>query len=209
MRLVAMHSSSRAGTLLGGVVIVATGAGVHRCHKHKVGGVVHRVFSTRYGDMALLKGWRNTSRTLRPNSGISSRNKTPLFANDTSPGCGDWPPPISATCDVRWCGARKGRCDIRPRCVPILPATECIFVVSNASSRVIGGRMVGTRRASIVLPEPGEPIIITLWPPAAATSKARLTYSCPLTSAKSSENSHSASKAVAMQCSAGYRGYCH
>ena len=33
------------------------------------------------------------------------------------------------------------------------------MVVSSASSRVSGGRMVGRRRASIVLPEPGEPII--------------------------------------------------
>ena len=32
----------------------------------------------------------------------------------------------------------------------------------------------------------GEPIMMTLWPPAAATSRARLTWACPLTSAKSS-----------------------
>ena len=42
------------------------------------------------------------------------------------------------------------------------------------------------RRASIVLPEPGGPIIITLCPPAAAISNARLTCICPFTSAKSS-----------------------
>lgn len=46
--------------------------------------------------------------------------------------------------------------------------------------------MVGMRRASIVLPEPGAPTIITLWPPAAAISNARLTAACPRTSAKSS-----------------------
>ena len=40
--------------------------------------------------------------------------------------------------------------------------------------------MVGMRRASIVLPEPGAPTIITLWPPAAAISNARLTAACPL-----------------------------
>ena len=35
------------------------------------------------------------------------------------------------------------------------------------------------------LPEPGEPISSTLWPPAAAISSARFTFSCPITSAKS------------------------
>jgi uncharacterized membrane protein len=40
-------------------------------------------------------------------------------------------------------------------------------------------------RASSVLPEPGGPVINTLCPPAAATSSARLTCSCPLISAKS------------------------
>jgi len=37
----------------------------------------------------------------------------------------------------------------------------------------------------MVLPEPGGPIIIILCPPAAATSKARFTCSCPFTSIKS------------------------
>ena len=35
------------------------------------------------------------------------------------------------------------------------------------------------------LPAPGEPISSTLWPPAAAISSARFTFSCPITSAKS------------------------
>ena len=51
---------------------------------------------------------------------------------------------------------------------------------------VIGGRMDGPRRASIVLPEPGDPIISTLCPPATATSSAVFTIGCPFTSAKSS-----------------------
>ena len=41
------------------------------------------------------------------------------------------------------------------------------------------------RRASMVLPAPGEPTSRTLCPPAAATSSARLACACPLTSAKS------------------------
>ena len=39
--------------------------------------------------------------------------------------------------------------------------------------------------AIMLLPQPGLPMRIILCPPAAATSKARLTFSCPLTSAKS------------------------
>ena len=76
---------------------------------------------------------------------------------------------------------------MRPRVLPGFPAMECILVVSSDSAGVVmGGMMVGMRRASIVFPDPGEPIMMTLWPPAAATSRARLTWACPLTSAKSS-----------------------
>jgi hypothetical protein len=42
---------------------------------------------------------------------------------------------------------------------------------------VMRGRIEGMERASSVLPEPGGPDIRTLWPPAAATSNARLTCS--------------------------------
>src|SRR5262245_49755296 len=45
--------------------------------------------------------------------------------------------------------------------------------------------MVGSRCASIDLPVPGDPIMMTLWPPAAATTSARLANSWPRTSAKS------------------------
>jgi hypothetical protein len=38
-------------------------------------------------------GWRKTSRVLRLNSGISSRNKTPLWARLILLGCGVVPPP--------------------------------------------------------------------------------------------------------------------
>ena len=46
--------------------------------------------------------------------------------------------------------------------------------------------MVGSRAASIDLPAPGGPTINRLWPPAAATSSARLALSWPLMSARSS-----------------------
>ena len=82
-----------------------------------------------------------------------------------------------------WCGARKGR-SVASRPVP-MPAALWTWVISSASSKLGGGRMPGSRRASMVLPAPGGPIISRLWPPAAAISSARLASSCPRTSARS------------------------
>lgn len=50
------------------------------------------------------------------------------------------------------------------------PATLYIFVVSNASSSLILGNIVDMRFAIINLPQPGTPIINTLYPPADATT---------------------------------------
>ena len=55
---------------------------------------------------------------------------------------------------------------------------------SSASSKVSGGRMPGSRRASIVLPAPGGPMRSRLCPPAAAISSARRAGACPRTSAQ-------------------------
>ncbi len=41
----------------------------------------------------------------------------------------------------------------------------------------MSGKMEGSRLLSILLPEPGGPMSSTLWLPAAATSKARFTFS--------------------------------
>ncbi len=49
----------------------------------------------------------------------------------------------------------------------------------------MGGRIEGKWRANNVFPEPGGPTSSTLWPPAAAISKARLACSCPAMSLKS------------------------
>ena len=53
------------------------------------------------------------------------------------------------------------------------------------SSKVSGGRMDDMRLAIMLFPAPGGPIISILCPPAAATSIARRTFSCPRTSEKS------------------------
>ncbi len=85
------------------------------------------------------------------------------------------------------CGAGRGMGvgkSMRTR-VFSCPATECILVVSKLSPSERGGRMEGRRLAIIDLPLPGAPTIIKLCPPAAATSSALFTFSCPLTSAKS------------------------
>ena len=135
------------------------------------------------------RGCLSTSSTARRNSGSSSKNRIPWWASDISPGWGQDPPPTSATSDMVWCGERKGREVIKEWLFWIFPATEWIFVVSKASSIVMGGRIVGNLRASMVFPEPGEPIMIMLCPPAAATSIARFTFSCSFTSLKSSKSS--------------------
>src|SRR5438094_4437884 len=133
-------------------------------------------------------GWRITSSTLRGNSGSSSKKSTPLWASDTSPGRGITPPPISPASEMVWCGARNGRAPTRPEGESSTPATLWILVVSSASSKVKGGRIEGMRLASMVLPEPGGPIIKMLCPPAEATSSARLAVCCPRTSLKSTVN---------------------
>ena len=50
--------------------------------------------------MPSSKGCLNDSRVERGNSGSSSRNKTPQWAKDISPGCGLLPPPIKPTLEV-------------------------------------------------------------------------------------------------------------
>ena len=67
----------------------------------------------------------------------------------------------------------------------ISPATDAIMETSSSSAGVSGGRMVGSRAASIDLPAPGGPTMSRLWPPAAATSSARLALSWPLMSLRS------------------------
>ena len=131
------------------------------------------------------RGWRNTSSTFRLNSGSSSRNKTPLCARLISPGCGKLPPPVMAVVEIVWCGSRNGRLEISPLPSPSFPATECILVVSRLSPNDSGGRMEGRRFASMDFPLPGAPTNRMLCPPAAATSNARFTFSCPFTSEKS------------------------
>ncbi len=65
------------------------------------------------------------------------------------------------------------------------PAAEWMRVISSTSACVGGGRMPVSRRASMVLPEPGGPVMSRLWAPAAAISSARRARVWPRTSARS------------------------
>lgn len=94
------------------------------------------------------------------------------------------PPPTSAAIEAEWCGARNGR---RFESAPFAswPATDWIIDTSSSSRGDSGGRIEGSRCASIDLPAPGGPLIRRLWPPAAAISSARLAFSWPLMSLRS------------------------
>src|SRR5581483_1850264 len=117
------------------------------------------------------------------------QNSTPWWASETSPGRRyEPPPPSKPASEMEWWGDLKGRAERSPA-LPSRPAIECSCVTSSASARERAGRMVASRRASMVLPAPGEPTIRTLCPPAAATSSARRACACPRTSAKSTSGS--------------------
>ena len=51
-------------------------------------------------------GSRRASSALRGNSGSSSKNSTPRWAKEISPGLGGEPPPTKATALAVWCGAQ-------------------------------------------------------------------------------------------------------
>ena len=75
------------------------------------------------------------------------------------------PPPAMPPAEIVWWGERKGRWVSRGWSFVVRPMTEWICVASSASRRVMGGRMDGSRRASMLLPEPGGPIMAALCPP--------------------------------------------
>ena len=91
---------------------------------------------------------------------------------------------------AEWCGLRNGRARVSSP-LAIRPATECTIEVSSNSAGLSGGRMPGSRAAIIDLPEPGGPMKLRLWPPAAAISSARLAFSWPFTSRRSGTRSPS------------------
>ena len=131
-------------------------------------------------------GWRSISSTERGNSSSSSRNSTPLCASEISPGRTVGPPADQARRRHRVV-RRAERARARP--APSRPAGRRSNTPSSSPAprrTPSGGRIPGSRWASMVLPEPGGPTNSRLWPPAAAISSARRGTSCPRTSARSS-----------------------
>jgi hypothetical protein len=59
------------------------------------------------------------------------------------------------TSEIVWCSAKDGRAVTHVVRAPVRPATRWMRVVSIASTRVIAGRRVVSRRASIDWPAPG------------------------------------------------------
>ena len=131
------------------------------------------------------RGWRNTSSTALGNSTISSKNRTPRCARVISPGFGLLPPPIIPFADAVWWTALNGRFDISGSSWDNNPQILYILVSSRASGNVKGGKIEGKHFAIRVFPEPGDPTISILCPPAAAISRAFFAFCCPLTSLKS------------------------
>jgi hypothetical protein len=107
-------------------------------------------------------GWHRPSSPWRRHAGRSSKKSLPWGTRDPSPGLGIWPPPISPTSERVWWGARHGRVVTNAVRAPVRPATRGMRVVSRASARVIAGRMVVSRRASLDFPTPGGPSSRTL-----------------------------------------------
>jgi hypothetical protein len=73
----------------------------------------------------------------------------------------DMPPPIRPIAEIVYGGARHGRVVTNAVRAPVRPATRWRHVVSRASARLMAGRMVVSRRASIDFPAPGGPSIRT------------------------------------------------
>ena len=103
------------------------------------------------------------------------------------------------------CGARKGRAATSAR-PSSRPATLWIAVTSIASASASGGRMDGSRRASMVFPEPGGSEQQELCAPAAATSSARLACGWPRTSARSPADDGASARSAAASTVVGARG---
>ena len=117
-------------------------------------------------------GWRSASRTSRPNSGSSSRNRTPWSARVISPGDMFGPPPTIPAYEIVWCGDRNGG-RRRSSAIGPSPAAEATTVAASAAASPSGGRSPGMVRARSVLPDPGGPMSRRPWPPASAISRPR------------------------------------
>ena len=180
----------------------AARAEVHRADELEPGGKEQRPPTRATAITPSSSGCRSASRTARENSGSSSSRRTPWWASVASPGRGpDCRHRRSAAADAVWCGARNGGVRIRPACAGEHPGDRVDPRDLERASSSSGGRIPGSRRASIVFPIPGGPASSRLCLPAAAISSTRRARSCPRTSARSGARRRSTS--VAAACSSG------
>ena len=115
----------------------------------------------------------------------ASSSEKELHCVPGSPGWDYSTTPKSHIADTVWCGERKGRLYIGEAPCPSFPATNGSWFFKGFMG-VSGGRMVGILFSQHGFPAPGGPMRITLCPPAAAISRARLIFFLtPFTSLKS------------------------
>ena len=107
---------------------------------------------------------------VRPETGL---HDAPAIPHRDAGRCHHQSGPAS---EIVWCGdaERTLRHQTRPPRRARRPPSESWWSPVLPRVAAAQGSMGGSLLASIVLPEPGGPIIRMLWPPAAATSSARL-----------------------------------
>ena len=182
---VALNHGRGAHALARLVVEVAAGAGVHGGGEHEARGEAERHGGACDGDGVVFERLAEDFEDVAGKFGEFVEEENAVVRHGDFAGARD-----DAAADETCVGdgvMRRAEWALGDEacCGSSTPATEWIFVVSSASSNVSGARMEGRRLASMVLPEPGGPIMRMLWEPAAATSSARLAVCWPRTSRKS------------------------
>ena len=167
---------------IAGVVGVAAAAGIHRRHQHEARRVSDPMIGARDRDLAGLQRLpQRVERLRREFRQFVEKQHAVMGKRDFSR------PRMDAAADQ---SRHAGGMMRRPERPPVVSAPHHAGDRGHhgdfrSSAGASGGRMDGSRAASIDLPAPGGPTRSRLWPPAAATSSARLALSWPLMSARS------------------------
>jgi hypothetical protein len=129
------------------VVEVAAGAGVHGGGEHEARGKLRLMAARAMVTVPSSSGWRRTSRTLRGNSGSSSRKEQAVVGERDLAGPRDHAAADQAGVGDGVVRRAEGPVVTRPWSASSTPATEWILVVSSASSkaqrREDGGQPLG------------------------------------------------------------------
>jgi hypothetical protein len=143
----------RAVALPRGIPEISARARIHRSRQHESRRKCHRNGRPCYRHHPVLQRLPHHFQHVALKFRQLIQKQHPMVPpNETSPGRGTAPPPISPASLMVWCGERNGLVPINPWLPSSVPATLWIRVVSIASSSDIGGRIVGIRFASMVFP---------------------------------------------------------